>query len=116
MTSDASTVHSDFVPVCRLEDLDLDEPARHDVGEVPVAVVRTSEGVFAVLDICSHGDVALSEGDVDDCHLECWMHGSRFDLRTGIPDSPPAVLPIPTYPVRIEGTGADAVVLIALPS
>ncbi|CAM5263306.1 (2Fe-2S)-binding protein OS=Streptomyces fumanus OX=67302 GN=GCM10018772_65330 PE=4 SV=1 [Streptomyces fumanus] len=52
---------------------------------------------------CSHANVSLAEGEVDDCHIECWLHGSRFDLRTGKPDSLPATRPVPVYPVKIEG-------------
>jgi len=44
----------------------------------------------------------LSEGDVDGCFIECWAHGSRFDVRTGEPDQLPAIYPVKTYPVRIE--------------
>ena len=29
------------------------------------------------------------EGDVEGGAIECWLHGSRFDLRTGKPDRPP---------------------------
>ena len=43
----------------------------------------------ALNDICTHADVSLSEGEVDGCTLECWLHGSRFDLRTGKPVRPP---------------------------
>ena len=57
----------------------------------------------------------LSEGEVSDCTIECWLHGSRFDLRTGDPSGPPAFEPIATYPVQIEGQGDDAVVLVAVP-
>ncbi|MGP7960795.1 non-heme iron oxygenase ferredoxin subunit [Sanguibacter sp. A247] len=71
---------------------------------VEVAVARDSDGeLHAVSDICSHGAVSLSEGEVDGCHIECWLHGSRFDLRTGQPDSPPAVRPIPVYPLTLDG-------------
>lgn len=73
-------------------------------GDVDIAVVNTAEGFFAIEDRCSHADVALSEGDVDGCTLECLAHGSRFDLRTGKPLEPPAVAPVATYPVRADGT------------
>ena len=58
---------------------------------------------FAIEDECSHASVALSEGDVEGCTIECWMHGSRFDLRTGKPTGPPATEPVPVFPVRIDG-------------
>jgi 3-phenylpropionate/trans-cinnamate dioxygenase ferredoxin component len=59
--------------------------------------------VFAIHDVCSHADVPLSDGEVDDCEIECWLHGSRFDLRTGKPTGPPATTPVPVYPVRVDG-------------
>ena len=68
------------------------------------AVVNTAEGFFAIRDVCSHGEVPLSEGEVDGPTLECYMHGSRFDLRTGEPLELPATQPVPIYPVRLDGT------------
>lgn len=73
-------------------------------GDVDIAVVNTTEGLFAIEDQCSHADVPLSQGDVDGCTLECLAHGSRFDLRTGKPLEPPAVAAVTTYPVRADGT------------
>ena len=73
-------------------------------GDAEVAVVNTIEGVFAIRDVCSHAEVPLSEGEVDGCTLECYMHGSRFDLRTGAPLELPATEPVPVYPVRLDGT------------
>ena len=48
--------------------------------------------------------VALSEGEVADCTLECWLHGSTFDLSTGKPTGPPATDPVATFPVEIRET------------
>jgi 3-phenylpropionate/trans-cinnamate dioxygenase ferredoxin subunit len=31
------------------------------------------------------------------------LHGSRFDLGTGRPLSPPAVRAVPVYPLTVEG-------------
>jgi nitrite reductase/ring-hydroxylating ferredoxin subunit len=82
------------------------------VDGVPIAVVRTDEGVFAVADRCSHADVSLAEGEVEDCAIECWLHGSAFDLRTGAPLSLPAIEPVATYRVTVAGDGDDAQILI----
>ena len=83
------------------------------VDGTPVAVVRDSDGGFhALRDICSHADVALSEGEVDGCTLECWLHGSRFDVRTGEPSGPPASRPVPVYRVTLDGEGDSASVLV----
>ncbi len=73
-------------------------------GPVEVALVRDSAGeLHAISDICSHGAVSLSDGEVEDCTIECWLHGSRFDLRTGEPTGLPAIIPIAVYPVKIDG-------------
>lgn len=99
----------------RLADLRPNQPRRVVVDGVPVAVVRVGDEVFAVSDICSHAEVSLSEGEVSGCQIECWLHGSRFDLRTGEPSGPPAFEPVPVYPVEIEGQGDEAIVLVAVP-
>ncbi len=77
------------------------------VGGIEIALARDEDGgVHAIEDRCSHDDIALSDGDVDGCTLECWKHGSQFDLRTGRPLQLPAVLPVRVFPVRIEeGSG-----------
>ena len=77
-----------------------------------VAVVHTEGQVFAINDVCSHADVSLSEGEVDGCTLECWLHGSRFDLRTGDPTGLPAITPVAVYAVTVDGEGDDAMILV----
>ena len=73
-------------------------------GLVEVAVVRDDDGeLHAISDICSHGQVSLSDGEVEGRTIECWLHGSRFDLVTGRPTGLPATKPVPVYPVKIEG-------------
>ncbi|MGH4025090.1 MAG: non-heme iron oxygenase ferredoxin subunit [Pseudonocardiaceae bacterium] len=89
--------------VCSLADLKEDVPAGFEIDDVPVVLVRQGEDVYALSDICSHAEVALSEGEVTRQGLECWLHGSCFDLRTGQPSSPPASEPVNTYAVTIEG-------------
>lgn len=76
-----------------------------DGRSVNVAVVRSDDGDFyAIDDLCSHGQVSLSEGEVEGCHIECWAHGGRFDVRTGQASQLPAMSPVATYPVSVDGT------------
>ena len=92
-----------FERVCALDDIPADGALALEVDGEPVALVRSDGEVFAISDICSHADVPLSEGEVEDCEIECWLHGSRFDLRTGKPTGPPASSPVPVYPVQVSG-------------
>ncbi len=93
----------DFQRACAVDDVADGTAVRVVVDGVPVAVVRSSGEVYAIHDVCSHANVALSEGEIDDQTIECWLHGSRFDLVTGRPTGLPATQPVPVYPVKIDG-------------
>ncbi|MGH3720457.1 MAG: Rieske (2Fe-2S) protein [Pseudonocardiaceae bacterium] len=90
------------VRVCGLADLKDDVPTGFEVDNVPVVLVRQGEQVYALADVCSHAEIALSEGEVTRKGLECWLHGSCFDLATGAPSAPPASEPVDTYAVTID--------------
>jgi 3-phenylpropionate/trans-cinnamate dioxygenase ferredoxin subunit len=90
------------VDVCAVDDLAEGTAKAFDVGSTPIALVRTLGRFFAILDVCSHADIALSEGEVEGSCIECWLHGSRFDLETGRPTGPPATRPVPVYPTKTE--------------
>jgi 3-phenylpropionate/trans-cinnamate dioxygenase ferredoxin subunit len=102
-----------YARACRITDLDTANPLAVEVDGEPLAIVKTDGEIFAIRDECSHAEVPLSEGEIDGCTLECWLHGSRFDLRTGQPTGPPASEPVPVYPVRIDGE--DILVAVTAP-
>jgi 3-phenylpropionate/trans-cinnamate dioxygenase ferredoxin subunit len=88
--------------VCALGDLAVSTAKRVVVDGTPVAVVMDSAGdVHAIGDTCTHGDISLSEGFVEDDTLECWAHGSKFELATGKPRTLPAYEPVPVFAVEI---------------
>ncbi len=89
-----------WTTVCEFRDLPVGTPVAVIVDGDAICVVRAGGEVFAVHDQCTHAAVPLSEGDVDGATIECWMHGSRFDLRTGAALNLPATTPVKTYPVR----------------
>jgi 3-phenylpropionate/trans-cinnamate dioxygenase ferredoxin subunit len=92
-----------FERVCAETDIPSGTAVAVEVQGTPLALMRCEDGsVHAVYDECSHEQIPLSEGEVDGCTLECWLHGSRFDLRTGEPTGLPATEPVPVYPVEIR--------------
>lgn len=99
-----------FSVVARLDEVRDGEPlAVKTAAGDPVCLVRVGEELFAVRDVCTHAEFALSEGSVvDGCALECVWHGARFDLRTGAVLRQPATDPLETFAVRVEG---DAVLV-----
>ncbi len=92
-----------FVRACALADVPEEGALGVEVKDTPVAIIRAGGEIFALHDVCSHAEVPLSEGEVYDHTIECWLHGSCFDLRTGEPTGLPATEPVPVYPVKIEG-------------
>jgi 3-phenylpropionate/trans-cinnamate dioxygenase ferredoxin subunit len=94
---------SAFVRACAVADVAEGEALAVELDGEPVAIVRADGEIYAIRDVCSHAEVPLSEGEVEGCTVECWLHGSCFDLRTGKPTGLPATEPVPVYPVKIEG-------------
>ncbi|WP_336650927.1 MULTISPECIES: non-heme iron oxygenase ferredoxin subunit [unclassified Leucobacter] len=89
--------------VAALGELVQDQAIRVVVDDVPIALVLDGQGeVHAIGDTCTHGQISLAEGFVEDDTLECWAHGSAFSLRTGYPQNLPAYEPVPVYVVEIE--------------
>jgi 3-phenylpropionate/trans-cinnamate dioxygenase ferredoxin subunit len=79
------------------------KPQKISLGDKDVCVARSGEEVFAVADICTHSEASLSEGDISNYKIECWLHGAEFDLRTGEAMTPPAVEALETFEVRRDG-------------
>jgi 3-phenylpropionate/trans-cinnamate dioxygenase ferredoxin subunit len=86
-----------------LSQLQQGKPVKVEKDGKTICVARVGDEVFAVDDTCSHSDASLSEGDVTDFKIECWLHGAEFDLRTGEALTPPAVAPLHTYGVHVDG-------------
>jgi 3-phenylpropionate/trans-cinnamate dioxygenase ferredoxin subunit len=94
-----------FVRACAPDEVAVDEGLGVLHGDVEVVVARDGDEFFALQNLCSHAAVALSEGEVADCQIECWLHGSRFDLRTGKPTGLPATEPVAAFPVDVRADG-----------
>jgi 3-phenylpropionate/trans-cinnamate dioxygenase ferredoxin component len=94
---------TEFVKVCAVDDIAVGTAVAANIDGLEIALVHAEDGNFyAIRDECSHAAIPLSEGEVDGCTLECWLHGSRFDLRTGEPTGLPATVPVPVFPVEVN--------------
>jgi 3-phenylpropionate/trans-cinnamate dioxygenase ferredoxin subunit len=82
-------------------------------SRLELAIVHSSGAFYAIADECSHASIPLSEGDVGEGEIECYLHGSRFDLRTGEPIGLPATERVPIYRCIVEGT--DVLVDVSAP-
>jgi 3-phenylpropionate/trans-cinnamate dioxygenase ferredoxin subunit len=90
------------VKICAESDLESGAAVRVVIDGIPIALVRDTAGLLhAIGDTCTHGDISLAEGFVEDDTLECWAHGSKFSLVTGKPLTLPAYEPVPVFAVSI---------------
>jgi len=88
--------------VCTSAEVTPAQAKRVVVDGVAIAVVKDSAGtIHAIGDTCTHGDISLAEGFVEDDTLECWAHGSKFELTTGKPLTLPAYEPVPVFSVTV---------------
>jgi len=87
----------------RLDELPPGEAMRVTEVSPPVAVFHTEDGeVYAIDDTCTHQDASLADGWLEGCEVECPLHASRFDLRTGAVDAPPAKVGVRAHTVAVR--------------
>jgi 3-phenylpropionate/trans-cinnamate dioxygenase ferredoxin subunit len=94
---------TEFVRACSLADLPERGTFGVELNGTPLVIVRSEAEVYALDEFCTHEDVSLVDGEIYDHTVECWLHGSCFDVRTGKPTGPPATRPLLTYQVRVDG-------------
>jgi len=92
--------------VCTTAELETNKAFRVVLDGTAIVVVKDSAGaVHAIGDTCTHGDISLAEGFVEDEDIECWAHGSKFSLATGKPLNLPAYEPVPVFAVSVDAEG-----------
>lgn len=101
MTEPIDLTDYSFYAVAKVEELPPGERLFVEIGDVSIVVFNIAGKLFAIGDICTHDDGPLGDGDLDGHQIICPRHGARFDVRNGKVLSLPAVVDIPTYPVRI---------------
>jgi len=91
------------VELCKADDVAAGTALRVEAGGVVVAVFNLEGQFYVIDDSCTHGPGSLSEGYVDGDVVECNFHNGQFDIKTGAVVSPPCMIPVKTYPTKVEG-------------
>jgi 3-phenylpropionate/trans-cinnamate dioxygenase ferredoxin component len=93
---------TEFVRVCTLDEIPEQGTFGVEINGTPMVIVKSDGEVYALDEFCTHEEVSLVDGEIYDHTVECWLHGSCFDLRSGKPTGPPATKPLATYQIRVE--------------
>ena len=102
---------TEFVRVCALDEIPEQGTFGVEINGTPMVIAKSDGEVYALDEFCTHEEVSLVDGEIYDHTVECWLHGSCFDLRSGKPTGPPATKPLATYQIRVE----DGEVYVAVP-
>ena len=97
-------VEERWLPAGGLDDIPAGRVKLLEDGDLRIAVCNVDGQYYAIEDVCTHDGGPLDQGQLEGDEIECPRHGARFNVRTGEATLMPAVMPVPTFPVKIEGS------------
>ncbi len=92
-----------FVKVGKAAEVPVGTSKVYEVSDRYIAVCNVDGEFYAIDDLCTHDEAPLDQGFLEGCEIECPRHGARFDVTTGRATALPAVVPVDTFAVRVEG-------------
>jgi 3-phenylpropionate/trans-cinnamate dioxygenase ferredoxin subunit len=92
-----------FVKVAKVSDLPSGEVRVVEVEDEDVALCNVNGEIYAIANLCTHDNGPLNAGHLSGDEIECPRHGARFNVRTGAVKALPAVMPLPTFEVQVQG-------------
>ena len=98
---------AEFVSVGQSDEVAPGQAKAYEVDGRSIAVCNVDGTYYAIDDVCTHDGGPLDQGQLDGTQIECPRHGARFDVTTGRALTLPAVMPVQSYPVRIEGEAIE---------
>jgi 3-phenylpropionate/trans-cinnamate dioxygenase ferredoxin subunit len=101
----------EYIPVGEAKDYPSGERLFVEIDGEPIVIFNIAGKFFAIADLCSHDNGPLGDGELEDLEIICPRHGARFDVTNGRALALPAVVDIPSYPVRV----VDGQIEVGLP-
>jgi 3-phenylpropionate/trans-cinnamate dioxygenase ferredoxin subunit len=92
-----------FVRVARVDDIPEGQVREYEVADMSIVICHAGSGFYALADECSHDSAPFGDGRLVGHELVCPRHGATFDVRSGAVSSPPAVVGIDRFELKVEG-------------
>ena len=93
---------SEAVKIANLNDVKQGKMFRAKINDRAILLANIENEIFAIDDMCTHEDASLYKGALKGHCVECPLHGSHFDFRTGEPDGDPATVAVKKYKVEVK--------------
>ena len=92
-----------FIRVTKTDDIDPGKVNVYEVAGKQIAICNVDGEFYAIDDVCTHDGGSLDQGELLGDQIECPRHGALFDVKTGRALTLPAVAPVKSYPVQVDG-------------
>lgn len=89
--------------VARVAEITPGTARRVVVQAVEILLCNVAGDFYAIEDVCTHDGAPLDQGELESVRITCPRHGAVFDVTTGAVLALPAVIPLRTFPVEVEG-------------
>ena len=93
---------TEAIKIANLTDVKQGKMFRSKINDHAILLANINNEIFAIDDVCTHEDASLYKGALKGFCVECPLHGSHFDFRTGKPDGNPATEAVKTYKTEIK--------------
>ncbi|MFN2241452.1 MAG: Rieske (2Fe-2S) protein [Anaerolineae bacterium] len=91
-----------FVEAAKLFDVPPGRVKTVEIGDEDIALCNVEGEIYAIANVCTHDGGPLGEGYLLGDEIECPRHGARFNVKTGEVKVLPAIVPVPTFKVKVE--------------
>lgn len=91
-----------FVEAAKLSDVPPGRVKTVEIGDGDIALCNVEGVIYAIANVCTHDEGPLGEGYLLGDEIECPRHGARFNVRTGEVKVLPAIVPVPTFEVKVD--------------
>jgi 3-phenylpropionate/trans-cinnamate dioxygenase ferredoxin subunit len=92
-----------FVEAAKVHEVPRGRAKIVEIRDEEIVLCNVEGEIYAIANVCTHDDGPLGEGYLIGEEIECPRHGARFNVKTGQVTVLPAIVPVPTFEVKIEG-------------